>query len=1043
MNNNFGSPKSKKEKLKEKKLILPIIVIAAAVIFFCAFSVAYFGVKNADKFQKDNDVPASANASKTENSKNPQTDLQNVSLSNDEMRGVWIATVSNINFPSQKGLSASQLADELDQILETCGQTGFNAIFFQVRPCGDALYNSKIFPWAECLSGTQGKAPDKNFDCLEYLLSKAEAYGIAVHAWINPFRVTNGSAANPLHNVNDLAQSNPARQNPEYVIAYDDGKLYYDPGNPKVRQLVVDGITELCQKYPTLAGVHIDDYFYPYPQSGAQPFDDAESYSKYGNGMTLENWRRNNVNAFVKEAYHAVKAQNKNMKFGVSPFGIWANNTSQTPTVGSSSNGLESYFSLYCDALAWANGGYVDYLVPQIYWSFSTAAAPFDNIARWWNANLDGTGVDYYIGHAAYKVADYGAKEICTQIEFSRSLMCCNGNVFYGYEDIANNTQGIKQELLRTFQNGSHSKEPAEPQTEDVKITYPTGNNVTESATNIHGVSNPNNPVEINGTKISRTKDGYFTYFANLSDGENVFNIKSGNTNYEYKLNKTKTLASAESSEIPQLENFEITQVTPNKPMWIIPGDTVVITCCAPSGSKVTAKIGNRQITLTPTYYNANTQKNYKETYKGSIKFQEDLVGENSELNLGNIEIYAEKNGKTAQYQGVLIKQLGKSFKMSAQVTSDYSYLKTTTVSSFYTDPLPASVGMKDYITAYVNGYYKLRCGYYISEENVKISSQEITEINQITQVTVAPNIKDKSNNKQNSTDIVFTVFENVPIDVSVNDAENKFTVKFFNTDNAQIPTVEVSPNPIIKSGFGYADSNNLFYEFQLKDSENYYGFNIVNFQGSITVKLNNPQTLADGKQPLAGKTVAVDAGHGGEDMGAQGLGFADSNLNEADLNLAIALNLEQELKNLGATVIMIRNDDTTYNLLERAEYLTEIFPDMLISIHHNSVNDNVNAAKARGYLGLYGNSAGVMLANSVADTVCGELSRYKRATSYQALAIARNHRFPSTLCEMSFISCPEEFQWTISPGNYQRSAKALENGIIEFYKNQEKYLEY
>ena len=248
----------------------------------------------------------------------------------------------------------------------------------------------------------------------------------------------------------------------------------------------------------------------------------------------------------------------------------------------------------------------------------------------------------------------------------------------------------------------------------------------------------------------------------------------------------------------------------------------------------------------------------------------------------------------------------------------------------------------------------------------------------------------------------------------------------------------------MISSGVGYVDdSGRAVYDFTFRAMENYYGYNVVYEGGFITVKLHNPQSVKDSDKPLEGKKVVLDAGHGGEDKGAQGPTEYGSGFNEADLNLAITLELKNKLEALGATVVMIREDDSTVTLQERIEFLAGIIPDFMISVHHNSVVNTVNASKARGYIGLYSDDAGVLLANSVSDTVTYELSRYQRQTSYQALAVARNHRFPSTLCEMSFISCNEEFQWTVMPGNYERSAQALANGVLEYYRRQEKYLEY
>ncbi len=1045
--NTLPTHKKQRQKRSKKSNVIFTVITAFVTVAVCIASVSVIN-NFVSKQQKPSggDIQASANGEDIQNDAPPLSSIPQLNINEGykkEMRGVWIASVGNLNFPSQKGLSEEQLKNELDNILLECADVGFNAIFFQVRPSADSLYKSDIFPWSDVLSGVQGEAPENDFDPLAYILSKASDHGIEIHAWVNPFRVTAGSTTNPKHDVTELSENHPARLNPEYVIPYADGKLYFDPGNPDVRSLIISGIRELCENYPTLAGIHLDDYFYPYPVAGAEDFADNASYEKYGAGLDKANWRRNNVNIFVKEVYDTVKSINADIRFGVSPFGIWANNTSDTPTEGSISNGLEAYSSLYCDALAWVNGGYVDYICPQDYWSFTTTAAPFDNIARWWNAQLDGTGVDLYIGHAAYKASNYTENEIPMQVEFARTLISYKGSVFYGYADIRNNSADVRDGIKQCFEN-NYEVEIAPTGDGELSVNYPANGSTTQdTSTYILGTSNPAKPLTVNGKKVSRTKDGYFSLYEALANGNNVLKLKSGDENITYTIKKgTSTASSGGSSASNIMDKFEIASATPEKPMWLIPGDIVSVTCIAPAGSKVYAKFGEYTIDMKPTLYAANTISNYKETYKGSIKVDKVHAAQGEMADLGTLTVYAEKNGKKAEKTLCEIKQMGGNVKIYAEVKNDYSYLKRSTTSSFYGDPLPASVGMRDYITAFVGGYYKLKCGYYISENDVEVVSDKELFANKILAVTVTPNIKDSSNNLENSTDIRFGVLENVPVNAYIENG--KIKIIFFNTDATVIPEAAVSANPMVTYGKGYADElGRLVYEFTFKALENYYGYNVVYENGFIVIKLHNPQTLKDGDKPLAGKTIVVDAGHGGEDTGAQGPTKAESGFNEADLNLTIALELRTELENRGAKVIMIREDDSTVTLEERIEILSNIIPDMMISVHHNSVASNVNASKARGYLGLYSDDAGVLLANAVSDTVTKELSRYQRPTSYQALAVARNHRFPSTLCEMSFISYTEEFQWTVSEGNFRRSAKALANGVIEFYNRQAKYLNY
>lgn len=1016
--------------INSSRLIVPVAVTAATVLFSALLAVVFFNLsRNAARnasAAENGDVQAGNTAENTEMA---------LSLENDEMRGVWIASVGNINYPSKPGLSKGELMAELDGILDKCVEVGLNTVFFQARPCGDALYPSEIFPWSEFVSGTQGEAPDGDFDSLAYILEKASARGISVHAWINPFRVSNGSASKPKTDTELLSENNPARRNSELTVAYADGKLYYNPGEPAARALILSGITELCTKYPSLAGIHIDDYFYPYP-SGDAEFADSVTFEKYGGGMELSDWRRNNINTFVKEAYTAVKSVNPEMRFGVSPFGIWANSTSDTYVKGSETNGLESYSALYCDTLAWVNGGYVDYIVPQVYWSFDTKAAPFDNVARWWNANLDGTGVDLYIGHAAYKAGDYAENEIPMQVEFARSLLTYKGSVFYGYADICKNTGEICDDLTRLFSSGVTYEDVTENGEAVAAINYPQGS-ITDSSTYMLGSSDPAVPVTVDGEKVSRTKDGYFSYYSNLDNGRNTFEIKTGENNIGYTINKVDV----SSTQTSEMQSFEITEVYPAKSTWIAVGDTLTVSCTAPSGSLVTARVGGITINLKPTIYSATTSKNYKEVYKGSVKIPTAFAPDGGEADLGTLTFYAQKNGNSAQKTGALVKQLGKGALIYAEVKNDYSYFKTAADSSFYDDLTPASIGMRDYITGYSDGFYKLRCGYFVSADNVNVVRDDALYDNKIISVAVESNVKSTVNNLENSTDIRFGVLENVPVDVDVTD--DKLTVTFFNTAASLLPEAQIAANPLVASAVGKSANGNAVYEITLKAAENYYGFNTVYEDGFIIFRLNNPQTLADGDMPLAGKTIIVDAGHGGTDVGAPGPAGISAGLYEAQLNLSIALELRNVLTELGARVIMIRSDDTTVDLYSRIDILASMIPDMAVSVHHNSVANSAYAQKTRGYLGLYSNAAGIMLADTVADTVCEQLSRQKRPTSYQKLAVARNHRYPSTLCEMSFICNIEEFQWTITPGNYRKSAEAVAQGIVEFYRKQAKYLTY
>ena len=995
------------------------VSVIASVVLFCVMAIVFFFLGQ----QNGNEAKAVSGTGQM-----PEIDYTEVSTL--EMRGLWIATTVNIDYPSKQGISKKELAAEIDGIVKKAHELGINSIFFQVRPACDALYDSDIFPASRYVSGTQGKTVD-GFDSLAYMLEVAGKYNIDVHAWVNPYRVTMNSTE-----LDSLADNNPAKLYPEYTITYADGKTYFDPGEPAVRKIVVDGVCEIVEKYPGIAGIHFDDYFYPYPVAGAE-FDDSASYEKYGEGMDKSDWRRENVNMLVKETYEAVKEINPDVVFGVSVFGIWANKGGDTPVDGSETKGLEAYSELYCDALNWANGGYVDYLAPQDYWSFGTAAAPFDDVARWWNANLDGTGVDLYIGHAAYKSGDYNKGEIYKQVEMARALSCYKGSIFYGYENITSNVNFVADDIKKICSE-KILRTTAVSNGKGVKVNYPAdGSYLNTTKSYVIGSCDPAYPLYIDGKAVSKTTGGYFGLYLDIAPGKNTFVFTQNGKETEYVINNsTRTYYGGENT----LDGMVITDIYPSGSVWLSDNEELTVSCAAPAGSIVTARLGDTERVLSPTINPKGESKYLYEEYTGKI-IPENLVNPTDFKVLGNVTFTAELDGETVTENGGEISKKGIDSYVYAEVKNDYTYTKVGTNSSFYDDFLPSSKGMRDYVTDIRNGYCKMRFGGYIKEENLDFTYGKPLMLNTILTTAVEVNAKNTVNNKANTTDIRFGITENIPVDVDFNGDNGAMRIIIYNTDTSIIPQFDVPANPLIKSIEGKKGTreNMLMYHVHLKQKDNFYGFNIVYENGCMIVKLNNPQTLAKGNKPLAGKKIVVDAGHGGTDIGAVGPG----DLPEKELNRLIAESLIEKLSDLGAEVVVSRDGDDTVDLYERIDFLNAECPDMAISVHHNSVAASSNALKARGFMALYSNNSGVSLSKVVSNTVCDKLGREQKATSYQALAVARNHRFPSTLLEMCFISNVEEYQWSINDGNVDKSAQAIADGVIEYYRNQEQYLDY
>lgn len=292
-----------------------------------------------------------------------------------EFRGAWIQCVNSQFIGMTTGEIQRMLVSQLDE-LEECG---INVVIFQVRPEFDALYQSSFEPWSRYLTGRQGSAPSPYWDPLEWMVRECHARGMELHAWINPYRAKTKSTT-------ELSKNHPYFKYPERFFKYGD-QIIMDPGIPENRLYLCNIVTDILLHYD-VDGIHIDDYFYPYPESG-RTIPDGGTYAVYGGGMDKGDWRRDNVNKLIELLYDCIHSVKPWVKFGVSPFGIYRN-LSSDPAGGSNTRGLQNYDDLYADVLKWVDEGWVDYLVPQLYWEIGNASADYETLARWWSKHAGG-----------------------------------------------------------------------------------------------------------------------------------------------------------------------------------------------------------------------------------------------------------------------------------------------------------------------------------------------------------------------------------------------------------------------------------------------------------------------------------------------------------------------------------------------------------------------------------------------------------------------------------------------------------------------------
>jgi uncharacterized lipoprotein YddW (UPF0748 family) len=371
-----------------------------------------------------------------------------------EMRGMWVATVDNRDWPSRPGLTAAEQRRELTALLDVAAERRLNAVFLQVRPTADALWPSPYEPWSQYLTGTQGKHP--GWDPLGTALTAAHDRGLQLHAWFNPYRVAHH--ADPAR----LAAAHPARRHPDWVVPYG-GKLYYNPGLPEVRAFVQDAILDAVARYPVDA-VHFDDYFYPYPVAG-QTFDDDAAYDRHGAGFpNRAAWRRDNIDKLVRETAARIRRVRPATQFGISPFGIWRNATSD-PLGSDTRAGVQTYDDLHADTRTWVRKGWIDYVVPQLYWNIGFPAADYAKLLSWWAETAKGSRTRLYLGEALYKAGDpaqpaawQDPAELSRHLRLAKERPQVRGHVFFSAREVAADGIGAMARVV-----ADHYRQPAVP----------------------------------------------------------------------------------------------------------------------------------------------------------------------------------------------------------------------------------------------------------------------------------------------------------------------------------------------------------------------------------------------------------------------------------------------------------------------------------------------------------------------------------------------------------------------------------------------------
>lgn len=900
------------------------------------------------------------------------------------MRGVWISTVANLDYPSAQNLSRQQLAGQIDQILDTMEQANLNCAFFQVRPCADSFYPSKIFPYSLYFTGQQGRSPDQKFDPLAYLVEQAHARGIQVHAWVNPYRVTQNSPGSLEAGLAQLAEWHPARQNPSLVRLYQ-GNLYFDPGLPESRQLILQGVQEILDNYQ-VDGIHIDDYFYP----GAD-FEDTDTYSAYGDGLSLADFRRQSVDQLVQQLSQATRQAGR--QFGASPFGIWANRSDREE--GSDTQGTQSYSDHYADSLKWVKEGWLDYISPQLYWYSGQPEADFTKLLQWWSQAVEGTGCRLCPGLAAYKAmgADQApAWQGCGEIEKQLTQLAaepqCQGCLFFRY-GVLRDSPELLQAASQAFPQQPGGAEPVPaPFPQKLAVSRPADLVRTElDCFYFCGLSDPSQPLTINGQPVqSRAADGSWGVLLPLEQGFNRFVIQNGEDQIIRRLLRGPAARCAGKA-------------WPQGDTYLPQGQQATLSLEARPGGQALALLQGQPVPLT-----------YREgCYQGQCPLP---GGAPRQITRYDPPLYILRRGNFVTVSPAS----GGLYQIGPNTSLDYTV--NTDLCDIFLQP-DSTQGSCGVLRAQMTGpAERVENGYVLAQDLGYLRLSDVTLSLRASPAQVLPA---GGQTEQGGVRLRFS--SDRALAAQCRYEEGQFVLSFPGA---------VSKFPLTGSLFGQTSSqiqgSGLVYTFTLKDIQPAGFYFEQTDQGAELV-------IRDKAQParqLEGVTILLDPGHGGNQTGALG---CDPDQPEKQVNLRLAQALEQKLSALGAQVELTRQQDDTVPLTQRYRQSFRLMPDLFLSLHSNSAADNTDLSTASGVTAYCQGDLAQPLAQSLAQAAQDMGRAANPAVKDSRLYLCRQSHTPAILLENGYLPNPFEFTDIVSDQGVDQLAQALAQAILEYFQ--------
>lgn len=924
------------------------------------------------------------------------------------------------DFPSKEGLSAQAKNKEIDAIIDYAVNISMNAIVVDINP----YYQSKA----------AGKSLEFNY--LKYFIDKARDKDLYVFASLDPLSL------NPSYTYTN-----------GYTVKLPDNTLYFNPALPKVREYVAKTVSEITNNY-SINALIIDNLSYP-----SKDFDDDEAYRKYCLSLSVDNFRRKNIDLMLLNIVSAVKEENPGLLVGAEVYGIWG-------TSPNMKNGISviadktSFNDMYADSLTWIKKNWVDFIIPEIQVSTVNKDLSFSNLTQWWAAAVKDTDVGLMISHCAYKMGSSergwsAVAELSLQFDKCKELTNYRGSIFNGYKDLKSNTTAVTALSLLFKDNLDFTTI-----FNDLAITSPKNNITTdEEIITVRGICDNNFPLYYNNKELKLSQKGQFAFDVTLKPGKNTIKITHKGRTRTVTVNYKVTVIKEISKAVIKQDG----------------GTQIAIPVKAHKDSIVKGTFNKTSITFQPTGNGDDTDAQQNSEFINYVAVITLPEGKEKEQDLGAIAITATYKGfkETGKTGKIIVNSLpipedptisnpynenpdGKPYKI-AEVTDDYTQtydLETPGYSTPTNHFLPK--GTKDYVLGQMIDMSNdvmliLKSGQKVYKKDCKVfESADVIPANNISEITIDSlgkytmlTFKDCNNALYKASFNIYKYSPTQNYNTDFNTSILEFTL--YNTVTA--PDIKDFASPLFTSVTKTQINDTTYkYSFSFNEPNRFYGFKVIyDKDGNMALRFTNPLKLSsDPQKPLSGFNIMIDPGHGGSQPGAvKQLAIENKdgkvtfkNIYEKVINLEVSFKLRDVLKALGANVIMTRETDKLITVNERLDIEWATDPDLILSIHHNSGGSSARGAQSLYYFGF--NSKLSSIINEVLNREIYKDTGVNPSASrsyYQELRVLKIHSAMSALIECGFMSNPQELESLVNPETQDKIANAIADGLLDYYK--------